>query len=72
MKKYNAVKKNKTFSFERNNNNLSKNKKYSKSLKLKNLKLDIIHSNDIPKMRISKQLVLNLHPIDLRVFFKYN
>ena len=72
LEKYNAVKKNKTFIVGRNNNNLSKNKKYSKSLKIKNIKLDIIHSNDKPKMRISKQLILNLHPIDLTVFFKYN
>ena len=73
LKKNNKIKKNNTFIYERNKNNFLKNKKYSKSLKtqiIKNIKLDIAFSKELPKMIISKNAFLNMHPINLRVFFK--
>ena len=74
-KNYN-FQKNNTFNTERNKNKdiIDKNYKYfSKSLKaqrIKNIKFDSELSADIPKMKISKNIILNMHPINLRVFLK--
>ena len=74
-KNYN-FQKNNTFNTERNKNKdiIDKNYKYfSKSLKaqrIKNIKFNSELSADIPKMKISKNIILNMHPINLRVFLK--
>ena len=77
---------NKKFDIKNNYYNLKNNKKkesifnrnnkyYSRSLKthrLKNIQLDSAYSINLPRMRISKNIILNMHPINLRVILKQN
>ena len=50
---------------------ISKNHSTSlKTQKIKNCYLNIANFANIPKMRISKNVILNMHPINLRIFLK--
>ena len=46
------------------------NKKSLSTRKISNIKLNLDHSIYVPKMRISKNLILNMYPINLKLFYK--